>query len=281
MKPPRRPRNGRRAFTLIELLVVIAIIAILAAMLLPALAAAKDKASRTTCINNQKQMATVIRMYADDFTEYLAYPNWGAPNLPGGTAGPGWLYTPVNGYPPDFSTGGSYANSPLVAYKTGLWFSYMPNAKSYLCPVDIQSPTYQKPTSQGGRANRFSSYVQDGAACGFSDTPFRSAKLSQIWSPMCYLLWEPDEKAIDPRTGLPIGAFEFNDGANFPDTVNYGEGIGRLHSKKGGMIVAIGGHVSFMTFQQYRSDSATPAGTGPGPGGKTFLWWSPWSSNGH
>ena len=64
----KQPVSGRirAGFTLIELLVVIAIIAILAAMLLPALAAAKKKASQTACLNNIKQIGLGFTMYVGD-----------------------------------------------------------------------------------------------------------------------------------------------------------------------------------------------------------------------
>lgn len=68
--------RSRRAFTLIELLVVIAIIAILAALLLPVLAMAKEKSYRAQCINNFKQLAAAIQMYADDHADQLPGPVW-------------------------------------------------------------------------------------------------------------------------------------------------------------------------------------------------------------
>ncbi len=64
----RKPQT-KRAFTLIELLVVIAIIAILAAILFPVFAQAREKARQTVCVSNEKQLATAMIMYAQDYDE--------------------------------------------------------------------------------------------------------------------------------------------------------------------------------------------------------------------
>ncbi len=115
-----------RAFTLIELLVVIAIIAILASILLPVLAAAKQRAWEAECINNKKQIQMAYFMYAQDNNDKLVL------NVPGASASPvGW----VNGYL-DWTLNSMNTNENEL--RSGLLGDYTSRMNDcYRCPADI------------------------------------------------------------------------------------------------------------------------------------------------
>lgn len=74
------PNNGCKGFTLVELLVVIAIIGMLAALLVPALARARSKGQKISCMNNVRQLGLAWMMYADDNDDRLAL-NLGATEI--------------------------------------------------------------------------------------------------------------------------------------------------------------------------------------------------------
>src|SRR6266853_2842486 len=94
-RPLVKIRASRRGFTLIELLVVIAIIAILAALLLPSLTKAKQKAARTACVSNLRNLALAMSMYTHDSNDMMAWCQWY------NDYGPSWIYMPKGGIAPD------------------------------------------------------------------------------------------------------------------------------------------------------------------------------------
>ena len=198
----------RSAFTLIELLVVIAIIAILAAMLLPALASAKNRAQQTIDLNNNKQILIAAIIYTTDNREVMPDSGWASPA--GSTLN--WAGSPI--------PAANYGNGTIAKYtidlpvqinciKQGQLYPVARSEKLFICPSDTPGlgSFYQ-------RQNETVSYGWNGAVNGYTSgkIPFKitSFKSDDI------LQWETDQS----------NAFFFNDNCNYPS-----EGLSNRHGK--------------------------------------------------
>jgi prepilin-type N-terminal cleavage/methylation domain-containing protein len=238
-------------FTLIELLVVIAIIAILAAILLPALASAKERGRRIQCINNVRQLMLTHHIYCGDNEDKMAPANTGGSvSLSDSQYPAGWLYKP----------GEPVMSNPNFSGPThGLFYQSMLNWDSYICPDDRDTNTW------GARDVRFSSYMMNIEVVErgtFSDVQWNSGLSGESLKATRFqgndvLLWEQNEKIPD----------EFNDGCAFPN-----EGFTARHTK-GSVFGFMDSHVEYVTARVSTNWMADL--------GRNGLWCYPKSQNGH
>ena len=233
-------------FTLIELLVVIAIIAILAAMLLPALAKAKEKAQRAQCSNNVKQITVAMHMYAGESRDFLPEPNWNQP-----WTVRGWLYDASRGagtipnptVPP-------YSTNPRLAYEGGLLWDYIKSTAVYRCPVEkTNTPSWSS------RAQKLTSYLMNGAVGGFG-----------VISPRSYKAADFRQDAIIFWQALETNPGDWNDGSSRPN-----EGITKLHSL-GTTVGVVDGHVEFLKTVKFYDEVNIPT--------KNRVWCNPGTADG-
>ncbi len=274
---PQNPGTRERAFTLTDLLVVMATLAILAAVILPVLARSGDNGMRMVCLNNLRQMGTAQNMYLTDDQDYMPWPNWGCD----GDCPAGWLYSPNPNTPNNLNQGlaldtANWSTGRVANLKTGVYWQYLQNPDVFMCPVFAATLVGSVIWEQYN--NKLSTYCMNGASAFFPAVSpantygYRTAKASQIWSPLCIIQWEP--------SGTSGNDNGYNDGANYPD-IN--EGVSSLHVT-GAPVLAVGGNSRFMSFADFTAEMHNPPNQwmyNICTVSKGLLWWNPQLCDGH
>src|SRR5215469_3425403 len=166
---PTKKRTFSSGFTLIELLVVIAIIAILAAMLLPALARAKLKATEADCLSNQHQLDLGAAMYYSDNGDHLIQePVQDPPNFR--RAGGYWLIDTAGALISGNTSQSACEADVQNCFRTNSYLSnYAPNPGVNHCPGDVR---YKNAIGSGSTTSwAYDSYAETSNVCTnkFSD----------------------------------------------------------------------------------------------------------------